>query len=232
MVGSLLRAITSAEPDPTRTIRSVSAQLTAPALVGDLGVVVREIRRGSAMSTWSAEATDASGARVAVLTAILGSARPIGPALDVAEWGTLTPPSLPPFDDVPRVSLGPLGPVFMAHIDMRPTVGVPTSGGPAETLGWVRYDPSEPPTSQSLLALVDAWWPACLVPLRDMRPIATVNFTANLLVDPDSIGAQEPLIHHAFVSGGSQGFTSEQRRLWTADGRLVVDNLQSILFIA
>jgi hypothetical protein len=40
-----------------------------------------------------------------------------------------------------------------------------------------------------------------------------------------------PLLHDASVSSIHGGFMSELRRLWTPDGRLVVENLQSIMVI-
>lgn len=75
-------------------------------------------------------------------------------------------------------------------------------------------------------------WPATLSVLGRIRPVATVNFSADLLVDPLSVAADEALLHHGTASGAHAGFTSEQRRLWTADGRLAVDNLQSTVLIA
>jgi len=102
-------------------------------------------------------------------------------------------------------------------------------GDVAETLGWIDYRDPVTPSDISLIALVDAWYSVNLVPLRELLPISTVNFTANLLIDPATLAAGEPLLHHGLVSGFGDGYTSEQRRLWTADGRLAVDNLQTIV---
>ncbi len=76
---------------------------------------------------------------------------------------------------------------------------------------------------------MDAWWPASLPMLAEMPRVATVNFTANLLVDPATVGAGEMLLHESFVTAAADGFASEHRRLWTADGRLAVDNLQAMV---
>ncbi len=88
---------------------------------------------------------------------------------------------------------------------------------------------ADPATAASLIALVDGWWPASLALVRRMPRIATVNFTANLLIDPESLDQGQPFLFHSFVTAADEGFTSEHRRLWTADGRLVVDNLQTIV---
>ena len=62
--------------------------------------------------------------------------------------------------------------------------------------------------------------------------MATVSFGAHLLIDPTNISPAEPLLHEAFVTCAEDGFTSELRRLWTPDGRLVVENHQSIVVVA
>ena len=62
-----------------------------------------------------------------------------------------------------------------------------------------------------------------------MPRVATVDFSAAVLVDPASIAPDALLLHHSFVSAAADGFTREHRRLWTADGRLAVDNVQTIV---
>jgi hypothetical protein len=65
-----------------------------------------------------------------------------------------------------------------------------------------------------------------------MRPLATVMFAATLLVDPVDLDAAQQLYYEGELTAGANGFTSELRRLWSPDGRLVVENLQSIVVIA
>lgn len=61
--------------------------------------------------------------------------------------------------------------------------------------------------------------------------MATVSFSAHLLVDPTTLPAGEPLLFQASMAAARDGFTTETRRLWSTDGRLVVENLQSIVVI-
>ena len=228
VVGAMVRAVESAEPDPDRPVRSISAQLMAPVVVGPHRLTVSPIRQGSAMSTWGIDVADGAGAAVARAVVITGSAR-TADTRDHETWGTLTRPEAPSASDVSRLPSGPPFPVFVQHCDFRPISGLPLSGGPAETLGWTGYATPPRVTAASLLALVDAWWPASLPLLAQMPRIATVNFTASLLVDPSTVRMGELLLHHSFVAGAHDGFTSEHRRLWTADDRLVVDNVQTIV---
>lgn len=233
VVGALTRALTLSEPDASRAVRSISVQMAAPAVVGMHHVAVTWLRRGSAVSTWSAVATDEQGRLVASLVGVLGAPRLMAEGVDFADWGTQARPEVPGHADVPRIDLGPpLAPVFLSRMDVRPVIGMPMSGDAAECVGWVDYGERTDRTAESLLALVDAWWPASFPRMSRAHPVATINFTAQLLVDPQAVPVDAPLLSHSFVSGAADGYTSETRRLWTADGRLAVDNLQSIVFIA
>ena len=232
VVGALARAVMRSERDADRLLRSVSAQLIAPAQAGDHSISVECVRRGTAVSTWTAVLRDNEQRTVALLTAVLGATRDLVEPPNFADWRSSAAPSVPVAADVPSLDLPSFGgPVFMQHLDMRPVEGIPGSGDRPETCGWVALKRSVPVDAAVLVALVDAWWPASLVAMTAMRPIATVGFSANLVCDPLDV-PEGPLLHHAFVTGADEGFTSEVRRLWTPDGRLVVDNLQSVVLIA
>jgi hypothetical protein len=233
VVGALVRAVTTAEPDGARKVRAVSAQLVAPAVVGEHRITLACVRRGSGTSTWTAVLADGQERLVASVTAVLGSARILEDAPDQSSWQVARPPDVPPFEQVPRLPLGPpMGPVFAPRLRLHPVTGVPTMGGPPESTGWVAYDVPPNPSAAALIGLVDAWWPASLAAMPAMRAVATVAFSANLLIDPAELDPAAPLMHHSFVTAAAEGFTSETRRLWTAGGRLVVENLQSIVLIA
>lgn len=232
VVGALARAVIDSEPDADRLLRSVSAQLIAPAVVGPHVISVHCVRRGSAVSTWTGLLTDEQDRTVAMMTAVLGATRSITGAPDYDAWHACHAPEAPAATDVPSLDLSGLGgPIFMQHADMRPVKGIPGAGDQPETVGWVTLRRPVPMDAAALVALVDTWWPAGLVGVSAMRPIATVSFAANLVMDPIDV-PNGPLLHHSFVTGATEGFTSEVRRLWTPDGRLVVDNLQSIVLIS
>lgn len=229
VVAALVRAIVAAEPDRARTVRTVSVQMMAPATVGAHVITTLPLRRGAAMSTWSASVVDADGGAVATMTAVAGSPRRPVAVVDDAAWGTVTAPAVPDAADVARVPSGFPLPTFTQHLDMRPISGLPLGGGPAESTGWLRLVDPARPSAAVLLALVDAWWPASLLLMAEVPRVATVNFTANLMVDPATLAADQPLLAQGSVTAAADGFVSEHRRLWSADGRLVVDNLQTIV---
>ncbi len=229
VVAALVRSVVAAEPDARRTVRAINVQMMAPALVGRHRITTSLARSGSSMSTWSATVADAEGGVIASMTAITGGPRGPVRTRDGSDWGTASAPVVPPAAGLERAPSGPPFPVFTQHMDFRPVRGIPFAGGPAESVGWLGLvDPPEP-SSGSLLALADAWWPASLPMLAEMPRVATVNFTANLLVDPASVRPGELLLHQSFVTAAADGFASEHRRLWTADSRLAVDNLQTMV---
>ncbi len=177
-----------------------------------------------------ATTTNGDGELVARLTAVVAEPRKAAADVDYAAWG-IDAPYVPVREAPTAVDMVGVGPEFVAHLQISPVAGMPYSSGTTRTYGFVRLNQPTRHSAASLLALVDGWWPGMIVPLDRFRPVATVNFSANLLVDPDSVPADEWLLHDGFVSGAHDGFVSEQRRLWSADGRLVVDNLQSMVLI-
>jgi hypothetical protein len=233
VVGALIQAVEAVEPERERTVRSVTANLVAPAVVGEHLIQAAVVRRGSAVTTATANLIDVTGAQVATATVILGAPRLVSNEPDYGSWSMLSVPAAPPSSEVPVLDIGPpMGPTFLQHLAPRLVQGVPAENVRPETMGWIDYARPVTPSAASVVALVDAWWPASLVASESMRPVATVSFAANLLVEPSSLTVGEPLLHHGFVTAADEGYTSEHRRLWTADGRLAVDNLQSIVLIA
>ena len=218
----------ASEEDALRTVRTISVQMMAPTLVGRHVIQSQLVRRGSSMSTWSAVVHDESGSVVASMIAIVGAPRGDVRTYDGLAWGTVSAPVVPPQDHLERAPSGPPAPGFMQQLDLRPVSGIPCTGEPPAAVGWLGLIEPPTPSAALLLALVDAWWPASLPMLVDMPRIATVNFSANLLVDPATVRAGDPFLLESFVAAAEAGFASEHRRLWTVDGRLAVDNLQTM----
>lgn len=232
VVGAMVRAVVDTEPDPARLVRTVSAHLFGPTTVGAAHISISAIRIGSAMSTWAVDVVDATGARTANAVVITGSPRAMHLSEGFPSWATIQAPALPHWETVSVASVRPpIGPVFAEHLEFRVIGGMPFQQQPARTCGWLRFPDQQFWTADQLLGIVDAWWPCVLPAMREPHPVATVSFAAHLLIDPESIPAGEPLMAEAFLSAAHEGFTTETRRLWTADGRLAVENHQSIVVI-
>jgi len=231
VVGACLQAVREAQGDAERRLRTISAHLMAPALAGPVTIEVRPARTGSAMSTWSTTLRDESGGTVADAMVIAGLPR-AEDLVHLAGSGMVEPPPARAWQECPVIPIAPpLGPAFGAHLEFRPIEGIPMSVGPARVLGWIRLPDQGAWTDVQALSLVDSYWPSMYPTLPAPRPMATVSFSAHLLADPASLPVAEPLLYEATMAAAHDGFTTETRRLWSTDGRLVVENLQSIVVI-
>lgn len=231
VVAACVRAVEELET-AERPVRAITVQMSGPVLVGEQHLDVRQVRRGSAMTTWNVDIADASGMTNVHASVITGAPRDVDGAAQ-ARWGRARMGARPEWADVPAVEVGPpTGPAFGPHLDFRPIAGIPGSGGEASTRGWVGFRDGAPWTAARALGIVDAWWPGALVASDRIRPLATVMFAATLLVDPRDLGATALLYYEADLTGTHDGFTSEIRRLWSPEGHLIVENLQSIVVIA
>ncbi|MEZ4404704.1 MAG: thioesterase family protein [Kofleriaceae bacterium] len=227
VIGALARAMCACEPDRERALRSLSAELCAPALTGATAITAAVLRRGRGTTYLEARAVQ-GGEVVARASALLGAARPPSAlALPVA------PPALPRAAEA--AAIAPLGqppsPRFTGHYEFRPLGPVPFSGvtTPA-TAGWLRergvVTAPRPLDAADVLALLDAWWPCALVVEPAPRPMATVAFTAQLVVDPATLDPTAPFAYRAHLVGAADGYSVEQRHLWQHD-RLVALNQQT-----
>ncbi len=224
-----------------REVRSITAQIPEPVLVGNHRVVSKLIRKGSAMSMWQVDILrDQDNVTVARGQVVTGADKNLELDPPGEAWGSAPFPQVPPAKQVELAPIGPpFGPVFSQHLEYRPITPLPTLGTESVVHGWInlpqRTELGLHWNAAQLLSMVDAWWPSPYTLMKTMRPVATVSFSANLLIDPMDIasidGERSPLLHDASVSSIHGGFMSELRRLWTPDGRLVVENLQSIMVI-
>lgn len=233
-VGLLARAIVLAEASAgesvPRALRSLSADLCAPAMPGEVEIRVEVLRRGGSMTFLDARTLQA-GAVIAHASASLASGRAIAPPGITPGHA---PAGVPPWTDVPTVPVQPpFGPVFGAHYEYRSAGPMPFSGGTSATaLGYIRE--KTPPAvhdEASIAGLLDAWWPT-IMPLHTMpRAIATVGYTMQLLVDPRTLPASEPLLYRAEGVAEHDTFFVEMRELWSG-GRRVAMNQQTFAVLS
>jgi hypothetical protein len=231
VAGGVTAAVTAVEPEPARTLRTVSIHMVAPLVTGPARVRVEPVRLGSGMSTWAVAVDGADGTRCTSAVVITGRDRAGDLAADAGAWGTAAAPTLPAWRDVPVAPpQGPGWPTFVQHLEFRVVEGWPGSGT-ARCAGYLRFLDQGPWDARQLLSLVDAWYPTALPVLSGLRPMATVTYAAHLLLDPRTVPAGEPLAYEATMSAAHGGYTTELRRLWTLDGRLAVENHQAIVLV-
>lgn len=227
VLGTLTRAVEATVADPARRVRTVAGDLCAPAQPGPSEVAVRILRQGSNQTNAQAELVQ-GGAVVATATFVLSTPR----AVDVPARSP-SPPTPPAFDGVDAVPIGPpLGPVFAAHYEYRNVGPLPFAGGAdAAAAGWIRErEPLRRLDAAAMIARLDAWWPSIFAVSTTLRPTATIQFTAELLVDPTTLDPRAPLFHRGRVEALRDGLFLELRELWS-DGELVAMNQQTMAIL-
>ena len=228
VVAAAVRAARAADPDAP-PLREISVHMVGPVPAGPAHVACTLVRRGSATAVWHVVIGSAAGEGWTTATVVFGGPR----ALDVDGHPVLRMPAATDWQQLAPLTLEPpLAPEFLQHLAVRPITGFPYSGTREDVLGWVA--PVIPPSSYddaTLVGLVDAMWPAALVQVSTARPMATLSFSATLLVEPMSVDASAPLLHRGRMLGLAEGYSTESRELWTPDGRLAVHNSQVIAII-
>ena len=227
VIGAALRAVQHAEPDAARRVRSVTAEIPAPVLLGEAEIEVVALRCGAHVSTWRATMTQ-GGEVVAQTVAVLGGAR----AVDAA-WSAAPPPEAR-WEDTPAVPyLDGVMPAFARAFEYRSVGPVPYGGGDeARAEGWVRpRSPCAVRDAAWVAALADAFWPALLARATSPRPTATVAFTLQLLRDPTAVRGDAPLRYRAVAPVLEEGYSVELRELWAPDGALLAMNQQTFVVV-
>lgn len=229
-VGATVRAIELHVGDPRRAVRSVTAELMAPVDEGAAEIGVDVLRSGSAVTVARAAVRQAGEIR-AHAVAVLAASRPAAAHL---AWRDLEPPRASPWRDLAPAQLAaPVAPEFSHHFEYRIVEGLPLSGVDARAVGWIRpRAPGGPRDAGYVAALVDAWYPALIVRTRELRPMATIAYTLDLLGTLDGLDPDAPLLYRGTVPVCGDGYFLETRELWGEDGRLVAINQQTFAIIA
>lgn len=224
VVSALVRAIEDTVGDPARVVRAVTAELPGPVTAGTVDVEVELLRRGNHVTTARAALHQAGEVRTHAVAILAETRRGVGPLA----WQDIPRPEAPPWSTLEPLPHAPMFPEFARHFEYRVVEGVPTSGGPARTVGWIRSRlPGGLRDAAHVAAMVDVWWPAALVKLTAMRPMATIAYTLDVVHGLDGLNPEAPLLYRGTVPVMSDGYCLEVRELWGEDGRLVAINQQT-----
>ena len=223
-IAAAIRAIEQRVADPRRSLRSVTAQIPAPTLAGEVQVEVDVLRSGSAVS-FARAALRQDGEVTTHAVAVLAAAREHG---DPLSWCHLAAPAAPSWRSL-EPHPGMPWPEFGQHFEYRIVTGIPFSGGGPDTIGWVRArDPGAARDAAYVAAMIDVWYPAVLAGMTAMRPMGTTAYTLDVLELPDD---HAPLLYRGTVDVARDGYFLERRELWTEDGRLLAINHQTFTVI-
>jgi hypothetical protein len=237
--GAELAAAVVAAPGKTPVVRSVSGSMSGPLLVGVATVKTRIIRAGSNVITVGVDLLNEGDTEVAAsAVVVLGSARAsaldisgapwqIAPPAEVAAALTTGIPDGPDFDFMGQ------GPEFFSHLGAKPVQAFPGLNDPhATTIGWIRLvGLSDVADAAWLAALSDAWWTATIVGTDGTRPMATISFQVDLLIDATTLDTTSHLLHVGRNQGAHEGYVAEARELWTPSGQLAARCNQMVAVI-
>ena len=229
VVLTMIRAIEQRVADEARAVRSVTAELPAPVDAGPAELAVDVIRAGSAVTTARCALIQAGELKA---HAVAIAARPRS---DAPVWNELAPPAAPPWQSIAPAPNAGMFPEFAQHFEYRLVSGLPMTGGRPEAIGWIR--PRQPIARRRdasyVAALIDAWYPAALVRLREPRPMATIAYTLDIVGSLDGLARDDnaPLLYRGVVPVAADGYFVETRELWGDDGRLIALNHQTFAVI-
>src|SRR6185312_2254125 len=235
VLGTLLRAIERCEPDAARVTRTLAGDLCGPVLPGPAVIRVRTLRRGNNQSNLAAELVQ-EGAVLATASAVLSPARAVegvprfgAPGATAASSSSAA--ELPAWRELPELRVAPpAGPAFAQHYEYR-AAGTPFQKGTEPVIeGFIRERVAlERMDAPALVGRLDAWWPT-LFAIGAPRPVATVSFVAEMLVDPGTLDPKEPLRYRARMAAMHDGFFVELRELWAGE-RVVALNQQTFAIL-
>lgn len=231
VLAALARAVIASEPERDRKLRAFNAEIAGPVLPGEALIEVTELRRGNGLSSYDATLSQ-QGQGLVRASAVLARDRNTDPprlhlpAPSPGPWSEVAP--------LPVELAGAGVPVFVRHLEMRPMGPPPFSGAATEPVasGWVRLRRAPAALdAPEIIALADAWWPAALATATVFRPIGTVAFALQYFPPDPALDPDVPLFYRGSVLAEHGGYMMESRELWTADGRLVALNQQTIAWI-
>jgi Thioesterase-like superfamily len=212
--GMLTRAMEQVVDEPARRLRTLTGDIAGPVMPGAAKLLVTVLRRGGKQSNLQATLLQKDEA-LAVAIGVFSASRDVHPPEFRRE-----PPERADWDQIPPHPLEPpSGPPFGRAYEYRSTGPMPfTAGRAPETAGFLREkDVPSRRDAPSVVALLDAWWPTLWSIDRVYRPMATVSFAGQLLVDPSRLDPAERFFHTARMGALSDGFFVELRELWSGD---------------
>jgi len=226
-LAALIRAMEasrSGEDAAERPLRTLTAELCAPLMVGPAEVSVEVLRRGSGMTTVASRITQ-DGAVAAHAVGIFARSR------DDASYSSLKRPALVPSDGMGPSPSNP--PRFTQFFEYKIVGAAPFSGAAeARVENWIRLRSAPPRVDAAYVAaLSDATWPALFSTLTSPRLMSTVSFTLQLFGPFDDLDPAAPYYHRSAALAATGGFSAEMREVWSAEGRLLSLNHQTFATI-
>ena len=222
----VLRALTEAVGDPTRSPRSLTVHYAAPPAEDVLEIATTIERAGRSLTSCSARLTQ-DGKLIGLALGAFSQARP-GPG-----FSDLRPPAAPPVEDSPVIE-PPTDDPFIPDIAFRwenrmvrgAVPGEPT--GEAVTTRWIRLPEGRVVDGLVAAAITDAAIPAVFGRVEEQIIVPTVDLTIHFrssLPLPDA-EPDDYVLADFRTNVVAEGFLEEDGAIWSPDGALLAQSRQ------
>jgi acyl-CoA thioesterase len=222
----VLRALTEAVGDPTRSPRSLTVHYAAPPAEGALEIATTIERAGRSLTSCSARLTQ-DGKLIGLALGAFSQARP-GP-----EFSDLQPPVAPSADDSPVID-PPTDDPMIPDIAFRWENRMVRGGFPLEATGeaviarWIRLPESRVVDAAVAAAITDAVIPAVFGRIEEQIIVPTVDLTIHFrssLPLPDA-APDDYVLAEFRTNVVAEGFLEEDGVIWSRDGVLLAQSRQ------
>ncbi|MCL2776464.1 MAG: thioesterase family protein [Polyangiaceae bacterium] len=232
VLGYIVRAVLAEQVQVSaheRPLRTITATIAGPLMVGPAKVHVERLRIGKSVTVFAARIVQ-NDETLAHAVCVLGLARTTQTS-DVDHLDIAPPTVSTRWQDIEPLASSLL-PEFSQHFEYRFVCGVPFSGSAeAHTTGFIRLrEPVDAADAAVVVAHADAWWPSALPRMSTPRLMVTLSFTLEMFGGPELLSSA-PLLHTSRAMAGQSGYITEARELWTVDGRLVAANQQTLAIV-
>jgi acyl-CoA thioesterase len=222
----ILRALSAAVDDPTRSPRSLTVHYTNPAGAGDVRIATSLDRVGRSMTTCSAR-VEQDGRLIALALAAFSAPRP------GIEFCDLVMPQVPgPRHFVAR-PVPPESPPIAHRWETRWAIGhPPVPGAPrgarAVAGGWIRLPEGHEVDPFVAAAITDGWVPPTFSRVDEPVVVPTVDLTIHFRAELPHRGlAADDFVLAAFrTTVAAGGFLEEDGEVWAPDGTLLAQSRQ------
>ena len=218
-----LRAMRAEIGEPEKLPRSLTLHYLRPPAPGDVRIEVTVERAGRTATTCSARMTQAGKLTTIALCVLTTDYE------GVADW-TLTPPEVPPPEEVPAIEMWEGAPSIFAKLETRVLFGpMPfTAGDEAVTGGWLRARGETRLTPELLTLYTDAWWPPPFGVLGEVALAPTLELTIHFRARPPE-DADALVLARFRAEASIDGLFDERGEVWSRDGRLLAQSRQLAL---
>jgi acyl-CoA thioesterase len=222
----ILRALTDAVDDRTRTPRSLTVHYLNAAGEGDVEIETHRERVGRSMTSCSARLTQ-NGKLVALALGAFSTPR------SGIEFCDLVMPQVPGPEHYRSLPDVPEAPAIARRWDTRWAIGHPPipgapRGARAVAGGWIRLPEHRAVDALVAAAITDAWVPPTFTRVDEPVFVPTVDLTIHFRAELPHPGlAPDEFVLGAFrTTVAAGGFLEEDGEVWAPDGTLLAQSRQ------